>query len=536
MVDLREGDLSGRNADALGFTGENIGTAHIPIEFPQRVRPLPDIREILGREGRWRSLSLFSLGGTTDPLQAKVVEALRQSFLEQGHNMVVALPNGLADVSDRTQIDIITRPLFIPDGDAPLLDRIPKETEAGSLREVVKFVNQYGVRKQPGHLVGIATIRERLSELPHRDAVYAFRRLMLRKAAPTVIFLSRADNDNISEISLTTPEGGIISIPCSRFDLAIQELRDSLVTLALASDVSKAEDRKERLPLEEWRRSPSPGMLKRIGVRMDSLNMLPDIIRVEDHVTNQQWKRALKIWLNTLNYSEGAMVVVDPEGFLISELGTIYCTASGQGGNDKRSMTDADIVPIAGRRGEALLVRPPDDPSIDTRLASVEAREFIDLVLGAPRIRLRKTDAGLLIPDAQGEIETSVIAGIGHAHIRPLSYDTSVVEYIPPDISKCLYGSGCGTDLLAEYSRDQMSHSEAISDLDDPRSIVLWPVNRHGVVWLALWRDPVQTRDGRWAQGLEASLEMMDPKRYNCALRYDPYDIPKYPVGDWPNG
>lgn len=536
MVHLGEGDLSARNASAFEPSEESI-RGHITIEYPRRIVPLPDIRQMLGEEGKWRKLSLFSSDQTTDPLQVQVVDALRQSFERQGHKIVVASPSGLADIADGTQIDIITKPLVIPDGEAPLLGRIPEEEAVGSLHEVANFVRVYGVRKQPGHLVGIATtIRERLSELPHQEVVYAFRRLMLRQAAPTVVFLSRATDGSIAEMTLATPEGGSISIPCNRFDLAIDELRDSLVTLALASDVSKDDDRIGRLSLEEWRSSRSPEMLKRIGVRMDSLGMLPDIIRVEDHVTDPHWKKILNRWLGTLKYSEGAMVVVDPVGSLIPQLGTIYCTASGQGGNDKRSMTDADIVPIAGRRGETLLVYPPNDPNIVTRVASVEAREFIDLVLGAPKIRLRRTNDGLYIPDSCGEIETSVIAGIGHAHIKPLSYNPRVVEYIPQDTNRCIYGSGCGTDLLADYSRYQMGRSEAMSNPNDPRSIVLWPVNRHGVVWLALWRNPVDARDGRRVQGLEASLEMMDPARGSCALGYDPYDIPQYPVGEWPNG
>ena len=171
-------------------------------------------------------------------------------------------------------------------------------------------------------------------------------------------------------------------------------------------------------------------------------------------------------------------------------------------------------------------------PGIGTRKKSIEGGEFTRLVKEAPRVTLRKVN-GFYIPDPNGNIITSMWAAIGHGHFAYEWVDPSLILHLDQDTSRFFYGVGCGTDWMEDMSLDYISQAQlVINPYDNKIVMVIWSVNRHGVAWAVPWGLPIEGKDGKYHQGMEAALELLDPESYG-AIGLVPDDIPQWPRGFW---
>jgi len=493
------------------------------IELPKRGVDVPDIRRIYSKQGLWKELSVGIVGRAQNPLQARVTASLLDHFSEQEHDTYTALPNGKLEAPEN--IDILLAHLDIPLGRDKLVDRIPDDTDYIALQ--VK--DQFGLRKNPGHLVGVTTIPERLSETSHEEVAYIARRLFFRMGIPSAIFISQAESGEISELTLVTPEGGSISIPANNYENALRELRDSLVTLEMATDLPTVEHRPTSFSLDEFESSPFPTTMITAGPRLDQMGYLRPPIKATEHTTNPKKLKLLQLYLGSQQWAEAAWLTVDPSGSILPDIGTIYMTATGGDGADKRHPTEQDVVPVGEVRGGKLQVFPV--PGKETRKSSVEARELSKLIIESPKIRLKKVN-GFYIPDLDGEFVTSVWAAFLHLHVGYDQVDPRLVEHLAPNINIFPYGVGCGTDLMELMSQDNARRAEEIMQYRKPLMFI-WPVNRHGIIVAVPWERPIQGMDGNYHQGLETALELIDPNSYG-AVRINPHNIPQFPQGIWP--
>lgn len=503
----------------------------VDLEFPQRIGPPPDITGLYSNDGRWRELTIGFLGRPFNDGQERVARALAEGWREQRHTVFPTDEDGRLHAPSNQKIDVLVTYQNIPLGYRPLLERIPDKT----IVQGVKLIPEYGERRHPGHLIGITTIPERLSEFQHDDGVTIIRRAMLRFGVPMMVFVSQdPSSGEITEITPATPEGGINSIPANNLNHAFHELRDTITTLSLTDEMPKKRDKSPKLPREEWDRSPFPNVMKRTGRWMDKLGFLPPPFGVDDHVGNPVARRIYKTWLRINQFSEGAFLVVDPEGSAIENIGTVYCSATGSEGADKRNMQDKFIVPTGVVQSDGTL-QIFSVPGIQTLAESVEAREFTGMLEKAPKVRLRREQVDgqvIYLPDENGPIITSSIASIGHAHVLYDGIDPNYLEHVPPNYKRFPYGVGCGTFAMADISNDYVDRSNVVNNPNDPRTTAAWWVNKHGIIWVTTWKSPIEGRNGEPLQGMLASLALFDRQFYGT-LRYNPKDIPEYPQGRW---
>jgi len=516
-----------------------------PVTLPQRgLNPL-DIQKIYRENGLWREVSVGAIGKTSDPIQAKVVNDLLQSFHDQGHEVFRPSEEGKLRNAPKS-INLLFAHLNIPYEGESLFERIPDDPNVFIGAQIK---NQFGVRKTPGHLVGFATIKERLSEMSHQEVVDIDRRTVL------------------------TPEGGAISIPVNgSYENAIIELRDTLLTLEMAEELPTSEERSTPFSLNEFNTSPTPQKMIETGHHLDRLRYLRPPFKAREHTRVRMKLLMLDHFVGSQGWAEAAWLEVDPLGSISPGIGTVYMTATGGDGADKRDLKRSDVVPVGRVVNGKLQVFPV--PGLNTKKSSVEARELKNLVDKSRKIRVRK-EGNFYIPDPKGEIITSVWAAFMHLHVDYTHYDPNLVVSLDPNIGLLPFGVGCGTDLMALMSSNNAERAEALMKLDDfeaesvddlmsavpldypdrSRSsiapteeimqldiqdgvfpggqiMVAWPVNRHGLILGIPWGPPILGKDGEYHQGLEAMLELIDPDSYGAVV-IDRDNIPQFPQGSW---
>lgn len=494
------------------------------ISLPLRGSLVPDIKKIYGEQGLWKEVSVGIVGTSVNETQKKVANDLLNYFSNQGHHTYTPSEDGKLKAPH--DLGILLAHLDIPDEGGSLIERIPDGTRFVG----VDILRQFGIRKGPGHLVGIATIPEKLSEMPHNEVTYAARRFFFRMGVPSAVFISQEKSSGkLTEFTLVTLEGGSISIPTNNYNNALQELRDSLVTLEMAYDLPTADDRSTPFSLEEFESSPSPKTMMATGVRLDQLGYLKAPITASEHTKSWAKKIAIQNYMGTQEWAEAAWLNVDPSGSTLKNIGTIYMTATGASGADKRHLTERDVVPVGEEVKGILQVFPV--PGKNTRNKSVEAVELSALVRNSPKIRLKKMGE-YYIPDSNGEFSTSIWSSFIHLHLGYDAVDPLLVKHLPPNIDLLPYGVGCGTNLMKKMSEDSAKRAEQIMETEKPL-IFIWPVNRHGIIIGVPWGLPIKGKDGKYHQGLETALELIDPKSYG-AVRIDLDNIPQFPQGIWP--
>jgi hypothetical protein len=428
----------------------------------------------------------------------RVLEALlprlETAFQEQGHT-VVARPD--ADT------DITLACAEIPQGSQPLAERIP-ERERPLLVEVAA---QAGLRRRPENLITLVTVTEDVGEWPHTEVVEVARRAMARLGTPKLVFcVGDTATGDLRATVLCTLEGGH---PTDR-DRIAERLRDRLVAAACAREVTgRYEVVRDAVPLERWQQTSVPDALVAAGRRMDQLGLLPAPKRVSGYVSGRL-ARLYERLLGIKGFSEGMLFAYDPS------LEALLVTASGSWEVDKRALRRDEVIPVRAGRDGRLEVLAPE--GVDPKGPSVEAWEMVALLDAVPRVRLRPDGDGGWLPDPDGEVEAPVIRGGVHVHVGVTGVDQTVVESLPANREQFPFGFGCGTDLMCQVAEDAAARSRAITDLDDPRAYVRWPMLYHGDTLVELWKPAAGP------EPLEGLLDLFDPAAVG-AVAYDPHHI-----------
>lgn len=446
------------------------------------------------RETPWfspRTISILNAPIPGDKVQEALLPKLVESFREQGH-IVSDEPDG--------NVNLMIGFYQVPDTDAPLLERIPER----SLPLALTVMREYKLARRPDNLVMFLTIRERPSQMQHKQVIELSRTAMARAGSPKIVFLSGdAETGELWESTYTTMEGGHPSDKTEERDV-VTMLRDRLISMACARDVGAdfivVEDKISRA---QWENTTTPEALIAAGHRMDKLNLLPAPKNVSDYVS-PELANIYNRYLNMKGFSEGMLFAFDPD------TDTLLVTASGSWNVDKRALKREEVVPIGGMQGHKILVYAPE--GINPKGPSVEAVEMYTLLMSVPKTRVSKKN-GVWVADPNGEKQVPMIRGGVHTHVGVLHIDEEWVEDMGLNRRDYPYGFGCGTDLMKQLAQDAARRSKAIHDPDDQRLYLRWQMLYHGETAVELWKE------GANDQALQGLLDMYDPQRVG-AIEY----------------
>ncbi|MEU4209593.1 hypothetical protein AB0F13_06225 [Streptomyces sp. NPDC026206] len=429
----------------------------------------------------WRPCSVQTVGEIPPESHALApfMTRLLASFEDQGHV-----------VRDRSygDVDLMFMYAHVPDGQAPLRDRIPEQCPPLS----VTLRQANGLRRNPAHVVAVVEIPESLSELPHRDVVETARTLMGRVGAAKALFVTRGPAPGrVREVTFCNMEGGH---PTEKENLA-DRLRDRLVTAACACQVADRYDiTTDALTAAAWKASPTPERLADAGRRMGQLGLLSAPLRIADYVS-PQLADMYEVYMGWKGFSEGMLFAFDPD------LQALVVTASGSWDVDKRALNRDQVVVVDHRLREGRLRVLAPEGTLPMQ-PSVETWEVCALMEEAPTVRVRKAHDGQWVLDPDGEREVPLIRGGIHAHVGVSSANEAAVETVQPDRERFPYGFGCGTDLTVDLARNTIRRSSAVNNTDDPRLYVRWPLLYHGEMAVELWKPGIPAEPFRGLLGL----------------------------------
>ncbi len=454
---------------------------------------VPDIREC----SWWRPLTVALVGEPFDEAQKRLSDGLLATFEEEGHH-IIHQPEKFPG-----RVDIMLTFHEIPQGDAPLQDRIEERHWPLALH----LKREFGLEKRPENLITFVTISESLREMPHLEVVEIARIAMTRIGTPKVIFITgEPGSGRVEEVTLCTMEGGHPTISGDDWPYLLRDLSNRLVALACAQEVGgRYRVIKDALSREDWLSSSIPDDLIEAGHRMDQLDLLPPLLELSQWVS-PSLARVYERFMNMKHFSEGMLCAWEPE------LNLMMVTGSGSWGVDKRHLEREDVVPIGEVSEGSILVYAPE--GMATKGPSVETREFFEAFLRAPTVRLRKVGKAWRI-DPDGPVEAPLIRSIIHAHVGIIDVDDRLVEWVPTNREKFPYPFGCGTDLMMDVTLDALSRSNALHDPDDPRAVVLWNFENHGIAAAELWKGEPREH------AIQLTLDMFDPEAVG-AIRYTP--------------
>ncbi|WP_438297210.1 hypothetical protein [Streptomyces sp. HUAS TT7] len=416
----------------------------------------------------WRPLLVQAVGLDEEagPTLAAFGRQLLTAFEEQGHTVMQ---------HSHGDVDLLLVAARIPDGPAPLRDRLPERMPPLA----VAACREHGLRVGSRQVVILAEIPERLSPLPHAQVVETARTAMARTAAPKILFVSRGDRPGqITEVTFCTMEGGH---PTETAPQAADRMRDRLVAAACARDICDAyQIVPDAVPARTWDASPAPAQLARAGRTMGELGLLPPPTAIGRYVS-AELARLYEQYMGWKRMSEGMLFLIDPD------LDALVVSASGSWDVDKRSLGPDDVTIVA--------LDPPDSPlrvlAPEGRHPlgpSVEAWEVRAFLHAAPKVRVTRTPSGVWAPHPDGEREVPLIRAGIHAHVGVERADDAHIETVAPNRDLFPYGFGCGSDLTAQVAADTVRRSHAVHHPDDPRRYVRWPMLYHGEMAVELWK------------------------------------------------
>ncbi len=410
----------------------------------------------------WRPLTVAFVGADHElSAMAAFRNQLVESFRDQGHTIVS---------TDEAAIDLLIDSVTIPDGPAPLAQRIPERAQPLMLT----MTKDYQLSRRPHNLVVLVGISESLGDWSHVDVVTTARVAMAKIGSPKVVFVSGPD---ANEVTYCTLEGGHPTETLAK----VEGLRDRLVASASAHEVGGQFDvHRDAITQASWNETTIPDDMVRAGQRMDQLGLLPRPQQISDYVSVPM-ARVYQRYLGLKGFSEGMLFALDPA------TQTTMVTASGSWDVDKRALQRDEVTALSGIIGGRVQVLAP--VGVRPKGPSVEALEVLSLLEAAPRVRLSPDGSGQWRLDPDGEIEVPIIRAGIHAHVGVVSADDRVVETIQPDRANYPFGFGCGTDLMCEVARSTAERSCAINDPSDPRRYVRWPMLYHGEMVIELWKE-----------------------------------------------
>lgn len=446
------------------------------------------------RETPWfapRTISILNQPVEGDRVQAELLPKLIQAFREQGH-IVTDQPG--------EHVNLMLGFYQVPDTDEPLVDRIPER----KMPLALTMMREYKLARRPENVVLFLTIRERPSEMKHKEVIELSRTAMARAGSPKIVFLSGdRETGELWETTYTTMEGGHPSDKADERDV-VRTLRDRLIAMACARDVGADYIVQEnKISKEQWETTRTPEALIAAGHRMDTLNLLPAPKNVSEYVS-PDLANIYNRYLNMKGFSEGMLFAWD------AETDTLMVTASGSWNVDKRALKREEVVPIGGMEGHKILVFAPE--GIKPKGPSVEAVEMYTLLMSVPKTRVSKKN-GVWVADPNGEKEVPMIRGGVHTHVGVVRIDEEWVEDMGVNRRDYPYGFGCGTDLMKQLAQDAAARSKAVHDPGDERLYVRWQMLYHGETVVELWKP------GASDQPLQGLLDMYDPQRVG-AIEY----------------
>ncbi|MFE4663784.1 hypothetical protein ACFRI7_03020 [Streptomyces sp. NPDC056716] len=423
------------------------------------------------------------------------LESLEATFERGGHRVRHAAASAT---------DVALAVVRVREGSAPLSERV----EEAATPLLLRMRRARGSLGNIAHSVAVVEVPERMSTMSHTEAVHTGRVLMARLGAPKVLVVTvDAASGEVTEATLCTMEGGH---PSETENIA-QGICDRLIAAACTREVAGRYDvQTGAITAAQWENTSVPEALATAGRRMGELRLLPAPHRLT-HYVSPRLAAVYERYLGMKAFSEGMLFAFDPG------LGALVVTASGSWEVDKRVLCRDDVTVVDHRLDDGRLrVLAPESAS--PKGPSVEAWEVCALLEAVPTVRVRQDTDGAWAWDPHGTHEVPAIRAGLHAHVGVSAADPSRIETVPADRERFPYGFGCGTDLMIEVAKDTVRRSRALSDPEDPRHFVRWPMLYHGEMAVELWSQDQPT------EPLSGLLDLFDTQA-EAAITYDPDHI-----------
>ena len=241
------------------------------------------------------------------------------------------------------------------------------------------------------------------------------------------------------------------------------------VTTVCTDEVTEHQVVGEPISHDRWQGLKTPEQMRLAGRELGTRRFFTDIVRISDLVSVPSVGDAV-----AEQYSEGCFSTWDPE------LGALVATVTGSARPvDKTDISDDDLAVIVGVRpdGQGALARQVDGKQNSP--PSSEALEMIDMDRMLPTVELG--------PDWETRAQVPVSRSKLHGHRGIAFYHPDCVEFVPLQPRYYHYIVSCATGAQAEGIRDAFSHSEALQNPDDPRSVVFTVLPGHGVFIVEKW-------------------------------------------------
>lgn len=458
--------------------------------------------------------------------QPPLFRQLADSLVKQGHSPTNTPSNAS---------DMIITSYAIPPGTTPLDDRIPEIEPPLALHIGKKYADIENVLHH--NVTAIVSIQDDIAHMEKRKAERYTRMLMAKLGALKIII------DHPDYYAVATMEGGLGIEPKSN-PLAIDNLRDRLVTHACAKESGQYDPKRNIINEDEWQKSHHPDYLVDVFKKLGEYQFVAPPFDISTVASN----RRVALIQRLMGYgrqSEAAGLIFDPTLTLPPEYrmgqatGAVITTGTGRYNVNKLDMKRDKDLPCVGIVPQAEGAQMNDgqlhldafkryafgrtsDPEHDPTPPSIEFDEMAATLHGAPMVRVSLHENGKgYRPDANGEIYIPRVRAFLHMHvgideIRNEEVGGGVstnryVEYVKPNFEDFPYPVGCGKDIMFACSTDAAKRSKGVTDVNSGVGLVMFDATNHGTNFLLL-TEPLPGTDCIPFNPFDHFLELVNPQ------------------------
>ena len=269
-----------------------------------------------------------------------------------------------------------------------------------------------------------------------------------------------------------------------------------------ASEVNQHTYLERPVPAEVWAALEGPDAMIRAGTAFTEFGFFTTPFYVDRVLGYRGFSDVI-----SAQYSEGCYAVYDPDlpGLLTTATGSSRLV-------DKRAISRTDQAVVTGVRPgrEGAIVRPVE--GMDAVVPSVEAVEMMGICLAVPgHTRTNSRGEDVYVPNVRALL---------HGHLGVAAFDPRRVESV--SLAPAFYTQlvSCGTGALADGTAVAFARSQALRNLDDPRTVIFLEQPGHGVMLAEKW-----TPDGPRVAPFELIRRCLEEGSLQMTL-----DVPQGPI------
>ena len=286
-------------------------------------------------------------------------------------------------------------------------------------------------------------------------------------------------------------------------DAFAEDVGSRWLAAVCATEVNHHSFSEQALPGDIWTGLSGPDAMVRAGQLFTRYGFFTTPTEVEKILGYRGIGDAI-----SAQYSEGCYGVFEPDipGLLTTATGSSRLV-------DKRSITRTDQAIVVGLApgGDGAIVRPV--AGMEPVVPSVEAVEMMSICEAVPtHTRVNSRGEPVTVPN---------VRAILHGHLGVDAYNPTRVESVNLDPLYYTQLVSCGTGPLARGTAAAFARSQALSNRDDPRSLVFLEQPGHGVIVVEKWTE---------AGALRPAFDLIREALTEGHLQMS-FDIPQGPFG-----